>query len=80
MELEALEGASRTIDQSHPIMLIERIKTDAAKLRQWLGDRGYEIIDAGINMLAIHSSDKTLSEVRPAQPSAAQPSAAQPVA
>ena len=80
MELEALEGASDTIDQSHPVMLIERIKTDAAELRQWLGDRGYEIIDAGINMLAIHRSDKTLSEVRPAQPSAAQPSAAQPVA
>jgi FkbM family methyltransferase len=80
MELEALEGANHTIDQSHPVMLIERIKTDAAKLRQWLADRGYEIIDAGINMLAIHRSDKTLSEVGPAQPSAAQPSAAQPAA
>ena len=73
MELDALEGASRTIEQSHPIMLIERIKADAEKLRQWLGDRGYEIIDAGINMLAIHRSDKTLAELRPAQPSAPQP-------
>jgi FkbM family methyltransferase len=73
MELEALEGASRTIGQSHPIMLIEKIKADAGKLRQWLGAHGYEIIDAGINMLAIHKSDKTLEEIR-------LPSAAQPVA
>src|SRR5271170_7359836 len=52
MELEALEGAKRSITQSHPIMLIEKIKTDAEKLRAWLKARGYEIIDAGINMLA----------------------------
>jgi FkbM family methyltransferase len=74
MELEALEGASSTIDRSHPIMLIEKIKTDAGKLHQWLGERGYEIIEAGINVLAIHTSDKTLAEIRPKQPSA-QPAA-----
>jgi FkbM family methyltransferase len=71
MELEALDGASRTINQSHPIMLIEKIKADAGKLRQWLGEHGYEIIEAGINMLAIHRSDKTLTDIRPNQPSAA---------
>jgi FkbM family methyltransferase len=70
MELEALEGASRSIKQSHPIMLIEKIKADAGKLRQWLGEHGYEIIEAGINLLAIHKSDKTLTEIR-LQPSAA---------
>jgi FkbM family methyltransferase len=72
MELEALEGARRTIDRSHPIMLIEKIKTDAGQLLQWLGARGYEVIEAGINMLAIHTSDRTLAEIKPAsQPSAA---------
>jgi hypothetical protein len=40
-------------------------------LRQWLGEHGYEIIEAGINMLAIHRSDKTLTDIRPNQPSAA---------
>ena len=74
MELEALEGASDTINRCHPIMLIEKIKTDAEKLHQWLGERGYEIIEAGINMLAIHESDSTLAEIRPNQPSA-QPAA-----
>jgi FkbM family methyltransferase len=72
MEMEALEGASCTIARCHPIMLIEKIKADAAQLRQWLGAHGYEVIDAGINMLAIHASDKTLAEIRPErQPSAA---------
>jgi FkbM family methyltransferase len=73
MELEALEGAKRSITQSHPIMLIEKIKTDAEKLRQWLRDHGYEVLDAGINMLAIHQSDKTLTDVHVTP--AAQPAA-----
>jgi len=73
MELEALEGAKRSITQSHPIMLIEKIKTDAEKLRQWLKEHGYEVLDAGINMLAIHQSDKTLADVRVVP--AAQPAA-----
>jgi FkbM family methyltransferase len=73
MELEALEGAKRSITQSHPIMLIEKIKTDAEKLRAWLKAHGYEVIDAGINMLAIHQSDKTLADVRVTP--AAQPAA-----
>jgi FkbM family methyltransferase len=73
MELEALEGARGTIDRSHPVMLIEKIKTDAGKLHQWLGAHGYEIIEAGINMLAIHKSDKTLAAIRPGQAPAAQP-------
>jgi FkbM family methyltransferase len=75
MELEVLEGASGTINRSHPIMLIEKIKTDAEKLRHSLGDCGYATIEAGINMLAIHRSDKTLAEIRPHQPSTAQPAA-----
>ena len=53
-------------------MLIEKIKTDAGQLLQWLGSHGYEVIEAGINMLAIHASDQTLAEIRPErQPSAA---------
>jgi FkbM family methyltransferase len=64
MELEALEGASRTIEESRPIMLIEKIKTDAAQMRRWLEARGYAVIEAGINVLAIHTSDKTLADVK----------------
>jgi FkbM family methyltransferase len=67
MELEALDGAKEIIGRTHPIMLIEKLKTDAGQLRQWLAEHGYEtIVEAGINMLAIHSHDRTLSELRPA--------------
>ncbi len=72
MELEALEGAARTIEASRPIMLIEKIKADATQLTRWLEARGYELIEAGINLLAVHTSDKTLQEIKPA----AKPSAA----
>ena len=72
MELEALEGASKTIKRTHPIMLIEKIKADATELLRWLTAQGYETIDAGINMLVIHASDKMLPELKPRlQPSAA---------
>jgi hypothetical protein len=71
MELEALDGAAKTIERSHPTMLIEKIKSDATQLRQWLDLRGYAIIEAGINLLVIHSSDRVLAELLPAvQPAA----------
>ena len=41
-------------------MLIEKIKADAGQLRQWLDARGYALIDAGIKLRVIDSSDKTL--------------------
>jgi FkbM family methyltransferase len=66
MEMEALTGATKTIERCRPIMLIEKIKADAGELRQWLEQRGYVLIEAGINLLVIHSSDKTLPEIMPA--------------
>ncbi len=65
MELEALEGAKETIMRTHPIMLIEKIKADAGGLGQWLTTHGYEMMEAGINTLAMHASDKTLAELKP---------------
>ncbi|NPU10347.1 FkbM family methyltransferase [Bradyrhizobium sp. 83002] len=67
MEIEALEGAATLIERCTPIMLIEKIKTDAEQLRQWLERRGYKTIDAGINMVAIHGRDRTLADVIPQQ-------------
>jgi len=63
MELEALEGATATIERCRPIMLIEKIKSDVGGLRQWLEPRGYKVIEAGINLLAVHESDKTLADI-----------------
>jgi FkbM family methyltransferase len=63
MELEALEGARQTIERCHPIMLIEKIKTDAIELNRWLEQHGY--LEAGINVLAVHASDKALADIAP---------------
>ncbi len=65
MEMEALAGASKTIDRCRPILLIEKIKTDATQLGSWLRDRGYTILDVGINALAVHAADKVLSDFAP---------------
>jgi FkbM family methyltransferase len=64
MELEALEGARQTIDRSQPIMLLERIKTDSGQLTHWLETRGYNVAQAGINLVAVHKSDKTMADVK----------------
>jgi len=64
MEMEALEGARELIEKSHPILLIEQIKTVRERLRAWIQERGYEVIDAGINLLAVHRSDPTLKELQ----------------
>ncbi len=63
MEMEALESARQTIDRSVPILLIERIKTDGAQLTQWLEGRGYQVMQVGINLVAVHKTDKTLADI-----------------
>jgi FkbM family methyltransferase len=75
MELEALEGARQLIEKNRPIVLVESIKAGPMPLRAWLEERGYRVVDAGMNLLAIQRSDPTLNELQipetPAQPSAA---------
>ena len=75
MELEALEGARQLIEASRPVVLVESIKAGPEPLRAWLKERGYHVVEAGLNLLAIHSSDQTLSLLQipemPAQSSAA---------
>lgn len=72
MEVEVLEGAAKTIERSRPIMLVERIKAESGPLRQWLEGRGYALIEAGINLLVIHSTDKVLADLVPAAQPAKQ--------
>ena len=66
MELEALEGASQTIERCRPIMLIETIKTDGTQLRRWLEQPRYCVIDTGSNVVAIHAS--SLGDIAPQAP------------
>ena len=75
MEMEVLAGAARAIERHRPIMLIEKIKADAAALRMWLESRGYVIMEAGINLLVIHSTDRVLEDVMPMVQRTSQPAA-----
>jgi FkbM family methyltransferase len=75
MELEALEGTRQTIERSRPIFLVESIKAGRERLRGFLSECGYKVVEAGINLLAIHKTDPVVNELQvpdmPAQSSAA---------
>jgi len=64
MELEAIEGAAQSVARSHPILLVESIKTDRDALRARLAGFGYQLFDVGLNVLAIHASDNSLSHIK----------------
>lgn len=51
MEMEALVGASLTLDRCHPTLLVEWIKSDRQALENFLRDFGYEISERGANLL-----------------------------
>jgi FkbM family methyltransferase len=67
MEMEALEGADKTIRRSRPILLVEKIKSNSEQLHRWFSDRGYVLREIGINILAIHSDDKASAELNTAR-------------
>jgi hypothetical protein len=75
MDMEVLAGAARLIERNHPIMLIEKIKADASVLRMWLESRSYTVLEAGLNLLVIHSGDKVLADVMPMVQRSAPPAA-----
>lgn len=64
MELEALEGAQQMIARNRPVLLVEQIKSDREALRAWMAERSYHVVEAGMNLLAIHKSDQTLSQLQ----------------
>jgi FkbM family methyltransferase len=64
MELSVLEGASDLINRYHPIIHAEMVKSDKEALRSKLTSSGYQVFEVGMNFLAIHDSDTTLSHVK----------------
>lgn len=63
MEEDVLYGAMETISKSKPILIIEVIKSDKAKIMQFLDNEGYKTFPMHLNVLAIHASDPTLQHV-----------------
>jgi FkbM family methyltransferase len=68
MELDALAGGAQCIGDLRPILLVEMVKTDKAKLRAWLEERGYSVFAGPMNFLAIHKDDKCLGHVQISNP------------
>jgi FkbM family methyltransferase len=68
MELEALAGGCKCIETYRPILLIEMLKTDQTKLRAWLENLGYSLFDVGMNLMAIHKTDKCLAHLQVVMP------------
>jgi len=64
MEIEVLEGARRTIDALHPILVVENIKSDLGELQKYLDRYGYRRFNLGLNTVAIHSADPTFRAIR----------------
>jgi FkbM family methyltransferase len=64
MELDVLGGAAQSIMRYHPVLIVESIKTDKARLQEWLKGNDYRTFDVGLNILAIHQNDKTLDHVK----------------
>lgn len=64
MELETLEGAEASLQKHKPILVIEIIKSDRAKLSGFLDRLGYSIYQLGrLDILAVHKTDKGAAEV-----------------
>ena len=64
MEIEAIEGAAASLARCRPVLIVESIKADKARLRQMLESHGYRLFDAGLNLIAVHGDDKILAHVK----------------
>jgi FkbM family methyltransferase len=57
MEEAALQGAQHTIERDRPLCLVEWIKSDKAALVQFFKQRGYTVLDYGMNILCLPSAE-----------------------
>lgn len=63
MEAEALDGAKDTIVRCKPILFVETVKSDKQTIGAALRNEGYVILPNGMNLIAIHNTDKTLENI-----------------
>ena len=64
MEIEAIEGGEASLTRTRPILIVESIKTDKTKLRAALERLDYRLFEMGLNLCAVHASDRTLSHIK----------------
>jgi hypothetical protein len=63
MEAEALQGGAETIKRCKPILFVETIKSDKETIGAALRNEGYVILPNGMNIIAVHQTDKTLENI-----------------
>lgn len=64
MEEDVLAGAESSIKKYQPIMMIETIKSNKSQIENFLQKNGYKYYPMGINLLAVHSNDPTINNVK----------------
>jgi FkbM family methyltransferase len=67
MEAEVLAGARAILASHHPILLVEWIKASKEAIAGTLSPLGYTIFEIGINLLAVHNDDPSLTHIKPRQ-------------
>jgi FkbM family methyltransferase len=65
MEGEVLEGAANAIGAHKPVLWVEWIKCDKSNLRSRLEQLGYSVNEQGMNLIAVHRTDKCLGHIQP---------------
>jgi FkbM family methyltransferase len=69
MEMEALQGAVRTLTLCKPILLVEHVKAAPHTLQPFLEGLGYVCINTNVSIVAVHADDPTLASIeRTGQP------------
>lgn len=64
METEVLNGASDSIKQHKPVMLVEILKTGGDRIIDFFKDLNYEFFIKDINLLAIYKNDPILTSLK----------------
>jgi len=64
MEMEALIGGEKSINEYRPILMIETIKSNERELRKFVEKFGYQIFPLGINLIAVHKDDPVSKQIK----------------
>ncbi|WP_211461061.1 FkbM family methyltransferase [Collimonas silvisoli] len=63
MEIDVLRGARSVLSKQHPIMIVEVLKSDRAAIENFVTGLGYRVFPAGLNIIAVHTTDPTIHQI-----------------
>lgn len=65
MEMEALQGAARTLAAHTPVLIVEHVKAAPRTLQPFLEGLGYACFNTEMSIVAVHADDPTVSSIQP---------------